>query len=224
MNYSFQWFSVLIFFILTGFLHPRVAYSEYLKTSIESAADSNQQMCVIATAVLLSTNVSAAKYKIMDVCHGYVPSNVVRISFYPKTVPREGLPKKAILILDKSDPDDGLFASWFIVRGYDVALGCLPYSESSWNKIRSQPFSILMQTREEDRIAKSKAIEIATQDLLRERLPKDGERMHCEAYRYNFGWKVCFSFELKNGRQIIGSDITIVIGDDGRVKDVSHGL
>ena len=219
-----QWSLVFVVCALAGVCHPHAACLGASVTNAAPAAKSNWQNGVIATAMLISTSQSTATYKLIDIWHGSTASNVVRVIFYPKTVPKGGCPERAILLLEKVEKEDGWPSNWLFAIGRDAALGCLPYSEERWAEIRRHSPSVWMQTREENRIAESKAIEIATKELLSERLPNDGETMHSEARRYNFGWSVDFSFILKDGHSVLGSDVTIIVGDDGRVKVHEHGL
>ena len=185
------------------------------------AGCTNQQIHLIASAQLVSNNPSSASYKLSEVWYGVMATNVVRVLFCQDTVMSGGCPRQAILILEK---EDGWPSDWLVAIGWDASLGCLPYSDNKWSEVKHTKLAELSQTRPENRIAKGEAIDIAFKAVSREGRPNKEETLKCEARRYNFGWIVNVTFILENGKVVIGSDVSIRIGDDGRIKEYQHGL
>jgi hypothetical protein len=183
-----------------------------------------QPIVLIASGLLVSTDASfpgSCSYRLMDVWYGRSSTNVVSVWFNRNTVPGEGCPTNAILILQKGE---GSATNFLFALGDDASLGILPYSVDKWNEIKSRTPAELSQTRPEDRISRDKALDIALKAVAKEGRPRSDETLKCDAIRYNFGWDVYVTFVQRDGKMIIGGDVVIRIGDDGKLKDYQHGL
>lgn len=181
----------------------------------------NQQIVVVANGILISETNNSCSYKLLDVWYGVVPTNVVRVVFCPDTFPKTGFPEKAILILEKAECFP---ANWLFALGEDASLGVLPYSAERWSEIKKTSLAVLSQTPVDRRITRDKAIVLATERVTKEGRPRNGEIMQCDALRNNFGWTVYVTFMQQSNRFIIGDDIIILVGDDGKIKSYQHGL
>lgn len=216
------WFTFTVgTIVVQGDIDPRAPCLGNTSLPILNNGGTNEQVVLVSSAVLVSTNASSACYRLIEVWCGKAPSNEVRVCFYPNTLSVGGCPTNAILVLKG---EQGLPATWLMAVGGDASLGIRPYSLEKWNEIKHQNPEHLLQSRPEDRITKAKAMHIALNAVTQEGYPRDHESLQCNAVRYDFGWIVDVTLLLPDGRSIIGSDILIRVGDDGRIKTYNHGM
>jgi len=173
-------------------------------------------------SVALATYVDGscpASYEVTETLSGSFPAKSVTVMYSKNSLPPGGLATNAILILQsptrKEPPPD----EWYMALGCDAYRGILPDTPGNrrWIKsIRPADLAVNIPARQ---LPRHEALRIAQEEAhaLFE-LPEDAK---CSAVRskYGYGWFVLF--EWGNGEP--DSQLTLIIGDDGKRKDREAG-
>lgn len=185
----------------------------------------------IAVGELVSapTSTTLCKFRVTEDLDFMLSTNeTIVVTYAANTLPKGGLPPKAILILHSRFVDviqdvirednyaalPGLmyFLNWFECLGGDAYRGMLPDTPENRQLVLRKPLQDFLENTERI-ISPARAISIAQKFLeAKGLLPlPNGEKVFLRAYRkkYGYGWTV-FS---------LGPHWHVDVGDDGQVKD-----
>lgn len=159
-----------------------------------------------------------ARYGILEVQRGHLPTNTVEVVFWKKTQSGE-LPHEAILLLSRpvvvSPP------IWHAVGG-DASRGILPDTSVTRSHIASLADARILDSPKADRLPRSRAEQIV-RDYLRTG-GVDLAHMKLELRRVEFGWTASVSFPDEQGRVPIGGESYVGIRDCGDVLYWTKGF
>jgi hypothetical protein len=176
------------------------------------------------------------KYQLDEICEGrFLTDDCVYVVIKKRTIPKEGLPVQAILILhyksellwydEAIERISKLNENEFLLRDYvplqnDARKGILPDTPENRQIIESLSLEKLSRTPIEDQITMEQAIEIA--------------KVSCEyredyiyeysARRYPYGWEAGCLKRKSSGAYMPGGLSIVFVGDDGEVKEVIGGF
>jgi len=189
--------------------------------------------------VELTNSLTLIKYKVDTICRGkFVTNDYVYVGFSEGTMPKQGLPKQAILVLHLSSWHQtyaeaaqfvsGFDGDAFTIRTYDALQndarkGILPDTLENRQKIAAISLQELAQTPRQEQISKARAIEIATVMLRADPESKVGETYKFKTNRYPYGWELFCDIINSNGGQNLGGFCLIYVGDDGEIKHIAGG-
>jgi len=159
------------------------------------------------------------RYKISSVQYGMAPpGNVLSVHCYPSTLPSNGPPPRAILILLPYDLD-GTFShlEWtrlmFQCVGNDAHYGIL--ADIPRNRSRILPvLSRLYDNARSLRMSEAEAIERVHLYMADKGIPFESEGSFASRPEWGYGWTV----EVMRRPAFIGSDMFVDIADDGRIR------
>jgi hypothetical protein len=187
----------------------------------------------------LADSSTLKKFQLDEIIRGeFLTNDYVYVGFAEATMPKEGLPDKAILILHlnswTSSYEEALHfgascgEEKFAIRSYDALRndarqGILPDTPGNRQRIASLSLDELSRTAPRDQISKAKAIEVAKARITADPDFKVGVTCRISAHRNPYGWYLGFVLINPDGSQDIGAHGLINVGDDGLVKDVIGG-
>lgn len=190
--------------------------------------------------VELTNSLTLRKYQIDTVCRGrFVTNDYVYVGFAKASMPTQGLPQKAILILhlsswDQTYAEAKLFVSGadgdeFAIRKYDALQndarkGILPDTSENRREAETLCLEKIAQTPQKDRVSEVRALEIARASLRADPDSKAGETYRFKTSRHPYGWRLYCDILNPNGSQNVGSFCTIYVGDDETIKGIDGGL
>lgn len=160
-------------------------------------------------------------YKIVEVWRGALSTNAVRVIFWQSTLPSNGCPSRAILLLEAAP---GYPSGFHFAAGRDARLGILPFSVALKDDILSRGLEELFATPQDKRLPKERAISIAVKEQKDRGFQRNSGKLQSAADRYNFGWIVQLWRIQHDGSSVQGGHLFVTVGDDGKVKSVMTGL
>lgn len=185
--------------MLAGCVSPKGASEPYLCVALATYVDGS----------------CPAFYDVKEVVSGSFPTNSVIVMYSENSLPLGGLPQNAILILQSpagnKPPPDG----WYLALGGDAYRGILPDTTENRRRIEGIRLADLSVNSRSGQLPRHQAISIAR--VHANRLYEFPARNRCSAVRseFGYGWFVLFEW----GRGEPGSSITLIVGDDGKMKD-----
>lgn len=170
------------------------------------------------------------EYKLDSIYKGkFLNDDYVYIPIKKETIPKGGIPEKAILILHFQSEmewyndtikyiskDDNDLLRTYVPLQNDAQKGILPDTPENRNKIESLSIENISQTPTKDQIAMEKAIEIAK----KKNEEGDDSEYHYTAHRYPYGWVV----DSEYASNVFGSGSRFWVGDDGKIKYILWGM
>lgn len=161
-------------------------------------------------------------YKIDEILRGSFQTNVLHAMFFEQSVPTNGFPRQAILIIE--GPDLGR-EGWCHVLGGDGYRGIIPDNKQNRLMVRTVPWKKLAVNERIRWIDKEVAVSTAEKEVRRrENYIGQGFRLESEAARYNFGWHIRTEVRDATGHSFFGGASWVTVGDDGRIKDYRRNL
>lgn len=171
-----------------------------------------------------------ATFKLTQVHRGHFPTNdFAVVNFETNSVPKEGLPQEALLVLQHVFFEDGHIqipasqSMWLFTRWYK-ALVILPDIPENRAIIASRSLASLADNPWWKRISRRRAIRVAEQEFTRRGDLPLGWTLQSKAIRSGFGWSVDTYAVRSDGHSIRGGDTTIEVGDDGAIRDYRGGM
>ncbi len=176
----------------------------------------------VAFASLIAQGDGSAQYRVSRALRGVFRTNLINIMFYNGSLASPELPRKAILLLERPDPE--FPADLFCAVGMDATHGIVPDIPRNRVRISAASDSELMEADIGRRLSQQEAIAIARRAIESRNGNGIGRSARYEGTRYEFGWIVLAQFIQSDGRQVVGDEVMIVVRDDGKIVQHKHGL
>lgn len=215
--------------ILTLIMLTILSYTVYSKTSDNKIPNVHIAFAHLNKSKSINGMV-LTEYKLDSIYKGkFLKDDYVYIPIKKETIPKGGIPEKAILILHLQSEmewyedaikyipkdDDDLLRTYVPLQN-DARKGILPDTVENRKKIESLSIENISHTPVKDQIAMEKAIEIAK----KKNEEGDDEEYHYTAHRYPYGWVV----DSEYASNVFGSGSRFWVGDDGEIKYILWGM
>ena len=194
-------------FLYTGCVNTSQKYIQNMRYAV-----------AVGTLKSYNTNSWFAIYDISHVMKGHISTNIIQVDFYSNSVPEDGLPENAVLILERKYTP--YYMHVFEAIGGDAYRGILPDNEVVRQRIGNE--DNLYENPKEKWISKREALWLAYREVI---LHEDRYRgttrtmMIClDYYRYNYGWMFGLADVAEGNMEYFSMHAGITVGDDGIIK------